>query len=165
MSSTICDDFFVAESVSESFSKTIAQRINVSISDTINPNIKIETTERAAKIFLYLHTCPKSLVTWKFLFKELFLKSTPKLMILTLNRLMISAETKNYKFFQIFQKIFDKLGQVLDLKYKYVDRLKGAKEDDINETLSGIKLRNLYLSSNYSTEILLCDSSFCPFSM
>ena len=119
LSSTKCydQDIFVEESATERFLQTIKEKLNTSSEEeNINPNIKTETLEKAAEMFIYLNMCPRSLFTWKFFMTELFLKTTPKLMILTMNRLLKSAQKQNLKFLYIFEKIFTKLEDVLGLK-------------------------------------------------
>ena len=114
----------------------------------VDDNITQDDLETAAEMFVYLHGCPgihgstlsveeRWFEIWYLFYSELFRTKSPRLIILTLNRLRRkSFEIKEYDF-KLNQKLLHKVVKVLSLKHENIGSLipgniSNAKEEDQN---------------------------------
>ena len=75
--------------------KVVEQMLQIDSSEHINDTLTNEELKTASKMFLYLNTCPNNpwFKSWSSFYKDLFLTQPADKIILTLNRMMKTAET------------------------------------------------------------------------
>ena len=116
------------------------------------------------EMFIYLNYCSKDMDPWVLLSKDLFLKQSPDLIILTLNRIIKMFE-KQKKDISFATKIMEKITSVLSLNYQHIDDVLKMRNQD-NIVTHDLKL--LQTSSNNPVHILdrninrMSTSAFIP---
>ena len=72
------------------------REIKVDPSEIKSLDIDPSTLKSAAEMFIYLNFCPKLLVIspWRKFYRDLFVKHSPDMFILTLNRILITSRNK-----------------------------------------------------------------------
>ena len=94
-------------------------------------DMKKETLNIAAEMFLYLNSCPYTIKPWVVFFKSLFQTKSPNYIILTLNRMLkgnISPTNKQFK--STTENLLIRATQLFSLKYPYIKSMApGSKEN------------------------------------
>ena len=99
--------------------EAVERSLNTYPSEDILGDISDETLKKAAKIFIYLNPCVDLMRPWISFYKDLFQNKSPDIILLTLNRIL---KTKNSKddLHEITKKIFRKTASIFSLKYKEI---------------------------------------------
>ena len=107
-------------------------------------NVSDETFQTAAEMFFYLNLCPKSRFEWIQLFSDLLGKSSPDIILQTLNRIMVTARRKRDKVLvEIVKKILLKVCEKLPLNVGVFNILTKLRPKDIMNQNISIGLGNL----------------------
>lgn len=94
------------EEILVALKKQISATEQVNVSTHSTTDISNEYLRTAAEMFLYLNLCPKDMYEWKLFYLDL-LKNSPDIIVLTLNRIMVSARERGDKaIMDIAKKIF-----------------------------------------------------------
>ena len=114
--------------------KAVEQILQIESSDQIYDTMTNEELKTAAKMFLYLSTCPKHdkewFKSWYSFYKDLFLTKSADKIILTLNR-MIKTETHDKDGKLRTEKLLKRTSSLMSLSFEKIQSL-----------LPGKKLRN-----------------------
>ena len=123
-------------------SKEIAQEAMDSAQ--VLTNVSDETFQTAAEMFFYLNLCPKSRFEWIQLFSDLLGKSSPDIILQTLNRIMVTARRKRDKVLvEIVKKILLKVCEKLPLNVGVFNILTKLRPKEIMNQNISIGLGNL----------------------
>ena len=107
-------------------------------------NVSDETFQTAAEMFFYLNLCPKSRFEWIQLFSDLLGKSSPDIILQTLNRIMVTARRKRDKVLvEIVKKILLKVCEKLPLNVGVFNILTKLRPKEIMNQNISIGLGNL----------------------
>ena len=107
-------------------------------------NVSDETFQTAAEMFFYLNLCPKSRFEWIQLFSDLLGKSSPDIILQTLNRIMVTARRKRDKVLvEIVKKILLKVCEKLPLNIGIFNILTKLRPKEIMNQNISISLGNL----------------------
>ena len=107
-------------------------------------NVSDETFQTAAEMFFYLNLCPKSRFEWIQLFSDLLGKSSPDIILQTLNRIMVTARRKRDKVLvEIVKKILLKVCEKLPLNIGVFNILTKFRPKEIMNQNISIGLGNL----------------------
>ena len=107
-------------------------------------NVSDETFQTAAEMFFYLNLCPKSRFEWIQLFSDLLGKSSPDIILQTLNRIMVTARRKRDKVLvEIVKKILLKVCEKLPLNIGVFNILTKLRPKEIMNQNISIGLGNL----------------------
>ena len=107
-------------------------------------NVSDETFQTAAEMFFYLNLCPKSRFEWIQLFSDLLGKSSPDIILQTLNRIMVTARRKRDKVLvEIVKKILLKVCEKLPLNIGVFNILTKLRPKEIMNQNISISLGNL----------------------
>ena len=125
---------------------------------------KFETGEyeAAAELFIYLTICPKYMFDWTTLYTKLLQKSTPDVIVQTLNRIMKAAKMKGDKTNEILaMKTFRAITDRLFLNYPKIDQFtkgipKNSNELSQNSSKEFFLKRGDKASGNLRLTVLLC---------
>ena len=130
------------ESAINQISKEIAQEAVDSVQ--VLTNVSDETFQTAAEMFFYLNLCPKSRFEWIQLFSDLLGKSSPDIILQTLNRIMVTARRKRDKVLvEIVKKILLKVCEKLPLNIGVFNILTKLRPKEIMNQNISIGLGNL----------------------
>ena len=99
----------------------LEQMLGVQPDTNYHFDILEDTFEEAAEQFLYLTTCPNRIKDWVSLFKSLLENSSPKLLILSLNRFLKASDNSYIK--PIATKLLAKVQNYITLYYGDIDSL------------------------------------------
>ena len=85
-------------------------------------------------MFMYLMTCHDTLKPWFVFYKKLFETQPPDQILLTINRMMKGARTKQNDFFKkMARKIFKRLTTQFSLQYKnFQHMIQGEKDNSFH---------------------------------
>ena len=87
-------------------------------------NIPDETFQTAGEMFFYLNLCPKSKFEWTQLLSSMLQNTSLDLILLTLNRIMVTGKLKNDKILvDIAKKIFIRVGEKYPLHFQKFNEL------------------------------------------
>ena len=125
---------------------TIEEKLGFESSEVRFENITSGDLKIAAEIFVYLRTCPGTdeglrtwFTSWSSFYEDLFKTHTLNKVILTLNRMMKTEESKIRS-----EKLLKRVAKYIPLKYKKIQRMLIAEH---TENASGIEdlqeLKNL----------------------
>ena len=135
-------------------SKEIAQEAVDSMQE-LN-NVTNETFQTAAEMFFYLNLCPKSRFEWIQLFSDLLEKSSPDIILQTLNRILVTARRKRDKVLvEIVKKILLKVFEKLPLNIGAFNILTKLRTKEIMNQNTSIDVGNLYIKYKINNKILL----------
>ena len=97
----------------------VESRLKIESSDQIHENMSIEHLEIAARMFIYINTCPDPLMPWFIFYQDLFRNEPLDTILLSLNRLMIGRDSKEENNMKtIARNLFEKIGTKFPLKYQ-----------------------------------------------
>ena len=107
-------------------------------------NVSDETFQTAEEMFFYLNLCPKSRFEWIQLFSDLLGKSSPDIILQTLNRIMVTARRKRDKVLvEIVKKILLKVCEKMPLNIGVFNILTKLRPKEIMNQNISIGLGNL----------------------
>ena len=115
--------------------KDVEIQLKIKSSYLIFENMTIWDLQTAAEMFLYLYTCPgvtsqeNWFINWFTFYNNLF-KTSPDMILLTLNRMMQSTNDNDFK-----GKLFKRVARLLHLKYESIQSL--LPEDTKNSRING----------------------------
>ena len=132
-----CEGGVYGEAIRESQIKALEQELGIKSSELRFRNMTAEDLEIAAKMFIYLMTCPDTkywrewFKSWELFYNDLFFQSpdhivqSPDQIILTLNRMMKMKNVLEDDGKIRAEKLFVGAEHQLDLKYGEMQRLLG----------------------------------------
>ena len=92
-----------------------------------------EQLKPATEMFIYLNLCPKFMFDWVKLYVDLLQNGSPDVIVQTLNRILITARTRNDKTIrEITKKIFRKFSNTFELKFLTVEKTYEIITDYVN---------------------------------
>ena len=98
-----------------------------------NHDFSTEQLKPATEMFIYLNLCPKFMFDWVKLYVDLLQNGSPDVIVQTLNRILITARTRNDKTIrEITKKIFRKFSNTFELKFLTVEKTYEIITDDEN---------------------------------
>ena len=107
----------------EKYTDVIIKELNMTTPSMQAMNVPTETITELSRMFIYLFSCPsKDLLTWKSFLTKLMKSSTPKMMIMTLNRLLVIFKTSENRKVRIIETLLDKIKGILNLDFKNLIR-------------------------------------------
>ena len=123
--------------------------IKVEPSEIKSLDIDPSTLKSAAEMFIYLNFCPKLLVIspWRKFYRDLFVKHSPDMFILTLNRIMITSRNKE-GMSNVPEHLLRKIRETLQLQHQKIQVLtkinldkesESTLSDDVNNCMMGDK--------------------------
>ena len=117
--------------------KAVEKLLQIQSSEERFQNLTTKDFSNAAKMFLYLNTCPNSLKPWFVFYNDLFQNQPPNKIILTLNRLMKVTKTFETMDFQIIaQKLLRKSTTLFSLKHEEIRSIFPEQFPDRKENIS-----------------------------
>ena len=114
--------------------------IKVEPSEIKSLDIDPSTLKSAAEMFIYLNFCPKLLVIspWRKFYRDLFVKHSPDMFILTLNRIMITSRNKE-GMSNVPEHLLRMIRETLQLQHQKIQVLTKINLDKESEsTLSDV---------------------------
>ena len=101
--------------------------------ENINLNFTNEYLETAAKMFIYWNLCPKFMLDWAQLFKDLLQNASPDIIVLTLNRIMVTGRKNGENFLvNLAKNILIKIGERYSFHFHTIDAFtKASSFEDI----------------------------------
>ena len=102
----------------ESHIQAVENRLHISASKFRYQNMTYQCLENAAKIFIYLNTCPlKDFKSWFLFYKDLFYFKTPDDILLTLNRIInVKSHSQNRFWKVIAHKLFERTRTLMNYR-------------------------------------------------
>ena len=139
-----CSILPASEKVIETYIETVEQKLAVESSELRIQNMTTENLETAAKMFVYLVTCPVTnswqewFKSWDLFYTDLFNEKThPYQIMLTLNRMMNVRYVNNNDGKVRAEKLFIRITNYLSLKYGAIQSLLPlGTENIINSNIS-----------------------------
>ena len=108
--------------------KAVEQKLLIDSSEQTNKTLTKKELQSAAEMFVYLNSCPDSLIiSWSLFYKDLFLTNSPDQIILTLNRLMETETSKDMDAKLRAKKLLQRTTNLLSLQFEEIGRLKTQK--------------------------------------
>ena len=133
---------FFQNSVVESQLSSFARQLQFNpLSSNVNKvikNIPKSTLNLAANMFIYINACPDVFQAWFMFYQDLFENQPPNHIILILNRLMMSENTREkIGFKMIARKLFDEVETIFSLKYQEIKMItKGKGKANFSNTFN-----------------------------
>ena len=130
-------DILLESDIMEVNLKTIADLLLSSdqknLYENINFNFTNEYLETAAKMFIYWNLCPKFMLDWAQLFKDLLQNASPDIIVLTLNRIMVTGRKNGESFIvNLAKNILIKIGERYSFHFHTIDAFtKASSFEDI----------------------------------
>ena len=127
----------------------------------------------AAEMFIFMNYCPKDLFKspWKNFYKDLFKKETPRIIILTLNRLLKTISPKDKNLYRVPKLLLRKMMATMDLKFEYLYALSNILDNSRKENITTnfeLDISHIQRINNHPVHIQdsngkLNPSTFIPF--
>ena len=97
-----------------------SDQINLNGNNTYN--FTNEYLETGAEMFIYWNLCPKFLLHWAQFYKDLLQNASPDIIVLTLNRIMVTGRKNGDSFLvNLAKNIFIKLGERFFFHFHTID--------------------------------------------
>ena len=103
--------------------QAVEQKLQIESADQIGGALSLEKLQKAAEMFIYLNSCPKSrLKSWISFYKTLFLTQSTDQIILTLNRITKAKTSHDKDGNQSAEKLIQRIASLLSLKFVEIQR-------------------------------------------
>ena len=110
------------------FLDAIEGHLNITSNTTIHKSVSEDTLNDAGEMFIYLLTCSKPKLGWIQFYKDLLGNSSPKMIILELNRILHSNKLSENS--QVEKQVLDLVTRKLNLSYSNLNSLNGSWNKD-----------------------------------
>lgn len=147
----------------------LAKGLGIKLNDKVVSEISAETLKTAGEMFIYLNLCSNKVERMLQFLEEIFLSQTPDMILLTLNRMRLSAELKSLQFGEVLHDLLREMIVILNLEYKNLEQVtsgSGKVYTKISDDL--LKSKILQRITNHPVHILdekgeASPSAFLPF--
>ena len=97
----------------------------------VNHNITNEFLKKSAEMFIYSFQCPKFMYDWTMFYIDLMQNASPDIIVLTLNRALITGRANGHKtIMKIAKKLLQKISQQFSLQFSAISFTKKVSVDD-----------------------------------